>query len=291
MKLIFEVLFYSWLIYILGTVTGLDTTSVSLPQALFPTIFGEYWFVTAYVGMYLVSPILAVLSKALAKEQHKIVIIVGFVIFSIIPVLTTASFVVNGFIWLCYLWVIASYIRKYPDSRISKMGIRHLVITVLLFEASVITLFILGKTMGINALVEHCTYFKSMYSCFDLAAAIAMLNIFKLMRLKASRTVNFIAAGTFGVYLLHDNPIARCALWSFVFNVLHVDSLQMPVFIIVYFLIVAVIFVVGVLFDGLRRTAFEKPLFTLINRRFGQTFLMVDNRYNFARTKASRASK
>lgn len=47
-----------------------------------------------------------------------------------------------------------------------------------------------------------------------LICAISIFCLFKNLKIKYSPTINTIASATFGVYLIHDNPIVRNWLWT-----------------------------------------------------------------------------
>lgn len=67
-----EAAFYSFVLKLLFMVTGQDAFSItSLVSCFFPILTGRYWFLTIYVGMYLVSPFLNTLIRAMDKLQPR----------------------------------------------------------------------------------------------------------------------------------------------------------------------------------------------------------------------------
>ena len=78
-ELICQVLFYTILVPVVLIVCGVlsiqEITVYQLLQYLFPTQMVHYWFVTAYILMYLFVPVLSAGVKALTKKQLQITIL------------------------------------------------------------------------------------------------------------------------------------------------------------------------------------------------------------------------
>ena len=56
------------------------------------------------------------------------------------------------------------------------------------------------------------------YSVLTVVVAIAIFNIFANINLGRIKFINWIAASTFAVYLIHDNSLVRSVLWGYVDN-------------------------------------------------------------------------
>ena len=122
LKLICQVYFYTILISVammmVGTYTvGSDDTIYKTAQYLFPISSEHYWFVTAYVIMYVLSPVLNAAVNALSRIQLKTVII-GLLIWfcgikSLVPVMFVTDHAGYDYGWFICLYLIAAYIRKY----------------------------------------------------------------------------------------------------------------------------------------------------------------------------------
>ena len=57
----------------------------SIIRALTPTISGEYWFVTCYVILLIVAPLLNILISSLNKKQLEFSIVLLLIVFSVVP--------------------------------------------------------------------------------------------------------------------------------------------------------------------------------------------------------------
>ena len=115
-KLIIEVNFY-YLITLFVSLTFGNSIEGGI-VALFPNfkttflrffavIFNRYWFITAYILIYILSPYLNKFIKSLTKNEHKKLLIIILTIWSIIPTFfgifnnnTESLLYYNRFIWL-----------------------------------------------------------------------------------------------------------------------------------------------------------------------------------------------
>ncbi len=90
-ELICQVLFYSLLIppilMAVGVLRGdgqsAPITVYRLLQYIFPSLMGHYWFITAYLVMYLLLPVLAAGAKALSRTQLRNTILLLLLFFSV----------------------------------------------------------------------------------------------------------------------------------------------------------------------------------------------------------------
>ena len=87
LKLLIEVWFYSMIIYGLFVGTGQVSFSfIGFFKSFLPTLCSQYWFITCYVVMYILSPFFNKLISTLHEKQTLIRFsILLFVLFCVIP--------------------------------------------------------------------------------------------------------------------------------------------------------------------------------------------------------------
>lgn len=274
LRVLFETWFYS---LVLGLVCALLFQNNFSPKdflkSFLPTNNGLPWFVTAYLGMYLVAPWLSKLSSALSQSQFKQMLVVGFCVFSLVPTLTGCMFVTNDFSWFCFLFLIACYICKFGFS--TCIAKRMFVGGGLLLVASVF----IGELIcaEIPAVHDHITYFANMYTVPTLFASMGLFCIFNDLKIPTLKGINVIAQGSFGVYLIHENTFVRELLWQnfgFVFSggIVSEVLLALSATICIYLVLTGV--------DLIRLQVFEKPLFGLLQDRFETFFNRSDAALN-----------
>lgn len=223
--LIVQVLEYSVILYVLLLILGVDgveapTDLHSVLGYIFPIGTGEYWFVTAYFAMYLVSPLLAYGIKNMDKRMLQILIAVllFFTCFekSILPMLLPGDAYGYDFIWFMTLFVIAGYIRLHGIEFLEG----HTGRSWLVYAGSALLIWIIGlgfsyagHSTGIDALLHYSDIVFHYNYIFVLTASVGLFYIFRNAAFnedgipaRASRILGHL---TLGVYLLHEHPGIR----------------------------------------------------------------------------------
>lgn len=111
---IFQCLFYSTAIYITALLCGFsDLTFKGIAQVLYATKLG--WFIKAYIGLYILSPVLNLFIEHSSKRVYEIVLIVFFIFQSTYGWLGNAYFFNEGYSTHSFigLYLLARYIRIY----------------------------------------------------------------------------------------------------------------------------------------------------------------------------------
>ena len=119
-----EVLFYSIIIVIgLKFIFPNEIGFNQYWQALIPTFFthgwfSRYWFFTAYVGMFLLSPFINLGLRHFDKKQDLTVFLFMFIVFSLLPTILNqdAAFSLNqgySVLWFVVLYYTGGLIHKY----------------------------------------------------------------------------------------------------------------------------------------------------------------------------------
>lgn len=181
----------------------------------------QYWFVTAYLLMYLVSPFLNCAIRAMDKRMHLMCCCVLLGIFSVAANLVyTSDFGnVNGgysFLWFCILYIVAAYIRLYVpmERKHRKWGLLTYFgcagsVALARFAAHYLFTWLLGYP-------KMTSLFYSYNSVLVTAASIGLLLAMRTVTVKgtAEKIVTFFAPLAFGVYLIHDHNSIRPLLWG-----------------------------------------------------------------------------
>ena len=111
-SIIITVVFYSFDFYNVRNLGKLE-----LLRSLFPPMVGRYWFVTCYVFLFFMINYINKFLNILNKKQHRILIIIIFVFFSLFSEMGAYDYfrIQWGYspFWLIYLYMIGSYIKKY----------------------------------------------------------------------------------------------------------------------------------------------------------------------------------
>lgn len=217
----FQVLCYSWLIGAVFILSGMiKPDALNLYELIFiafPVTSGHYWFATIYILLFAICPFLNAAIQKMNRKQHMSCIMVLLLIFSAwntllpftIPVTDHAGMDIA---WFVCLYMIAAYLRKYPDC-MEKPGYLYC-LGYLFFSLSI---FVMGLALVYvdsvtGKLGGYATNWYAYNSLPVLLASVCLFIAFTKITVKGKRISNMIntfAGATFGVYLLHEHRYMR----------------------------------------------------------------------------------
>lgn len=112
-RVVLETWFYSWGLLILFAVAQPElVTQARLEKAVLPLVSGEYWFITNFVALMVVSPFLNLLFDRLSRRGKSRLAAIGFVTISVLPTLTTFNPLGSDLLWFFYLYLMGGWIRE-----------------------------------------------------------------------------------------------------------------------------------------------------------------------------------
>ena len=223
-KLWGEVIFYSITIYLMLLLFGLKEFNIKdLIKSCFPVLTKQYWFVNTYLAMYLLSPFINKLIYTLNRKEYKQLLLIIISIFSAMSILplrclldTTGGY---GIIWFICLYLIAGYVRIFiQDENIIKHKSKFLIIyflSAILTTLAILILQPISNTIG-NKLLKY-------NMPLVLVESMAIFMYFKCINIKnkyINKMIMFMAPLTFGVYLIHEQPVFSTILYK---DILHTE--------------------------------------------------------------------
>ena len=264
-RIVLQVLFYTLVITILSLAFGLiqkeDLGFYNLIVQLFPFQLEQYWFMTSYLVLYILSPVLALGVKAMSKKQLQVVTGV-FVLFmcvekSILPV--QIVFDERGYdaLWFICLFLVAAYIRLHGIRFLEKKAWAVVFylggVAMILLESLAIS-FVYEKTGELGHLVGTTYHYNHI---FVFLSSVGLFMFFKQITIRDgwfATLVCKVSPYTLGVYLLHEHVYIRYLWpkWMGCENVHGTVSLLVSVLTAV-----VVVFVAGILVDFVRSLLFK----------------------------------
>lgn len=261
-KLILEVNFYYIFTFILSyffehksfeTLKSFKNTFL----IFFGVIFSRYWFATAYILLYMISPYLNIIINNLKQDDYKKMLILFLILWSVIPTIFGVFsdpenlLFYNRLIWFVVLYFIGAYIRLYQIKIFDKMSKSVLitVITALIMFASIFAFYKIKTTFRTFADIE-ISYFWPPNTIFMIILSIAIFEIFLKIKLEYNKFINLIASTTLGIYMLHDGPL-RVYIISILFKANEKLNGSHPITSI--FISTIIIFAVGIIIDLIRQ--------------------------------------
>ena len=200
LSLLFQVVFWGSFILLLGIVLKLDIPIHSIAKVFW---FGSYyWFVIAYVVLYLLSPVLNSFIETVSPRQYLTVLFCLFTAELVYGWIIYSEEFNQGYSVISFvnLYLLARFISLYSYKlKATKFYSDILIYLLLTFIPSLISF--LGIRNGWKTL--HPIYYSSP---FVIAASLFLLLAFSKTSIN-NKAINWIACSTFSVYLIHLHPI------------------------------------------------------------------------------------
>ena len=263
-----EVLFYSIIILLLFYfMFPADFGLESIWKNLIPTFytqgqFSRYWFFTAYVGMFLISPFVNIALKHFDKKQDLAAFLSLFIIFSLLPTILNQDMAFNlnegySVLWFVVLYYTGGLLHKYEIFKKLKSN-KWLLIYIVCSLISWSIIYI-SESLGLIETGFGLYSFNCYLSPLYFIGGIALFCVFKNIKITKSFSISvikFFAPVCFGVYLIHDNMIVDKYVLAKKFAFLaNMDPISMIIGII---LVGVGIFVACSLIDWIRELLFRK---------------------------------
>lgn len=179
---------------------------------VFPVSTGQYWYLTAYVGLFVLMKLLNGAIAAMPKRELTWTLAGIFLLFSILPIspLTDAFWLHDGYsvLWLAVMYLLGGYLGKYRLLERLSAGVWMGIFAgsvVIAWAPRMLALWLmpgLWSLSGGNILIEYT-------SPTIVAAAVALLAVFARLRLpqRGAQLVKQLTPHAFGVYLFHAHPL------------------------------------------------------------------------------------
>lgn len=200
---------------LIGALTGvLRETAFDrhyLLTLLFPVSMGHYWFMTAYVYLYLLLPFVGPAVRQMTKRQHQAAVGLLLFAFCILKSILPVRFEMDGrgydCLWYLCVFLTAAYIRRYGSGLMERKrrgACLYIVCCLLIFGGTMGLRGIYLRTGSLEEVLKICLEYNHL---LPFLAALGLFALFCGIKIKgkAARLVNTIAPYTLGVYLLHEN--------------------------------------------------------------------------------------
>jgi surface polysaccharide O-acyltransferase-like enzyme len=271
LEIVFQVIFYSIIIYVVAIKLGFvsDYNYMTIFDKFNWNAIGDYWFISSYLIMYIFSDYINKFINSLNQSEFKKFLFIGFLVFSIIPVISKGKILNNtgyNFYHFIYMYILGAYLRLYPlrdnyyFSKLSDKKYRILLIGIFFLCVCIncSLIVVVKKINGLNYFWDWVSgilsYNKFAYSFpLIIVQSVCFFELFKSIKFK-NKYINYFAGYVFGVYLIHDNALVRGNLYK----IMQIDRCFSSYKMLLYIFAVAILILVVCLFiDILRAKLFE----------------------------------
>lgn len=267
-KLLFEVMLYKILIFLVFLLCGKESlTLTSLLNTFLPTTSVSSGFTDCFLIFYLLIPFINLLINQLNKKKHLTLTAILLFTYSLMGTVPWFTVNLNYISWFFVLYLIASYIRMYPESLPQKKlfwGVT-LLVSIVISVLSILVIYS-GKAVIIN--YNDPYYFLSdSYKILAVTTSVSAFVFFKNLKLPYCKFINTVGATTYGILLIHSSSdTMRKWLWG---DILKNNSYYGSSKIYLHaFISVVLVFAVCSLIDFIRIKAIEGPALKLFDKIF-----------------------
>ncbi len=277
LEIVFQTMFYLigtlTLFLLLGKFPSEDMNIYNLLHYLLPIHMETYWFISAYVLILLLLPLIISGVQTMTEKQFRGVVLwllfFTCVLKSVLPVRLAMDDRGYSFLWYLTLFLVGAGIRLYGFKFIKTtvrgwfvFGISSFLILAEIFVLSQIQVRTgrLKEMINVSLDYNHILVF-----CSALGIFAAFLHA-KPLGKKFGRLVCLISPYCLGVYLLQESPVMRY-LWQDWFGLREVMGRTVPMFLLQVFGAVAVMFVLGICVDVIRSLLFRGVTYLVCRRK------------------------
>ncbi|MDD7273536.1 MAG: acyltransferase family protein [Prevotella sp.] len=197
LKLLFHIFFLLGNIYLFFILIGsakinLNGLFISLGLAK------EYWFIMAYLGLYIISPILNTFAEKSSKKDFLLVLISLYIFQCFYSWISSSIDYYGGYsiTFFCCLYLTARYFKLYPIKIKKARNILYY-----LFIIIIITITVWCSMRIFGHSLRMLRYDNPLVICSSLL----LLYYFSNINVN-SKIINFLALSCFSVYIIHYNP-------------------------------------------------------------------------------------
>ena len=262
-KLLFQAVFLAILTYLCLVLVGLAPFSITNIWHCTFGIFGAYWFIWAYLLLYIFAPVLNAFVDYCSEKELRwfLIFFYGFALYNYFTLKVDAIYL-RGFHAFAFigLYLLARYMHVYqPQWTKLPKKVDFLIYLFVVFVAVYADRFIGSHTPQDVALVKIGNYIKP--TC--MVCTVFFFLIFTKFKFQ-SKLVNWLAVSCFAAYLIHMQLQAK-PVYNSVFAWIH-NSLPDWAFWPTALLMIAIIFMVCVLVDKIRILAYNGLKYLKVSR-------------------------
>ena len=274
MRIQSQVFFYSLSIFLICCIIQIHQIEIKKDVLLvFPIIFQRYWFITIYVLLLLICPLINRILKQLNQNQYTFLVLLICIVFYVWPTISysvAAPAITKdsgyGIVNFVMLYIFGRYIHKcLPEKYISiKIWFILLILSIgLMYSANSMMTYFLGF---------YYQQYISYDSIFCLFVAVSLFMLFRSIKFK-SNIINFLAKNCFATYIIHAHPIIWNFYWAKDTGIINHNLHGIELILWLLFVPMG-IYIVCWFFEEIRIMMFRKVENMLLNKLCGLKFIL-----------------
>ena len=214
LRLWLQTLFYTSLALVLFFLFKRETVGLwTVVNAVFPITRNHYWYVSAYFGLLILSPLLNTVIANTEKRVLGSVLVAVWLLFCALPhaLLSDPYTLKSGYslMWLSLLYLAGGFISKYDIAAVVKKSWTWLVLGGMVVLTFLSKFVLENFPQHILATKNYGNIFISYASPSIVLIGVALLMLCSKLTISkgAAKLIGILAPATLGVYLIHVNQL------------------------------------------------------------------------------------
>lgn len=232
-----KAIFYSYLILILSFIFAPNILNLkNIIQSLLPISTSQYWFVTTFILLGILSPLLNIVFRYLNKRQIELYLSLFIFLWFILSCTYKITYCGSALLYFIVIYFIGAYLKTYNVQIFEK---KYVDIIVLLFTQIIVCAWIL-LCIHLNkynpAWFAHLSHLNSI---FTLLASVSIFTFFKNTNISYNNAINKISSGCFSVYIITENCLIRKYIWIEWFHCLKSTNIDYVILNVLFSILVS----------------------------------------------------
>lgn len=197
---VFQCLFLTLIPYAVMMICCIEQLGFMNLASCFALTQSSLWFVKAYIGLYILAPLINAFIDTADKRRLEIFLIAFYLFQTLYGWHNAAQFIDLGYSTFSFigLYVLAAYLRRFRQNITARQGwllyFSGVSANTLLYFVETVSGYNLGTFVYVNPLV--------------VLSGVGLFMAFSRLRMRGNRFINWVAASAFAVYLLHLHPVS-----------------------------------------------------------------------------------
>lgn len=267
-KIYSSAIFYSLAITFLLLATGLVKVSkIDIIKSFFPLTSRTWYFISAYLLVFILSPVVNIALTRLSKQDYKILLVILFFLFSIwqfaanyepINEVVSVKSVIEatngrGLYGFLFMYIIGGYIRLHVKHA-EKPQWKYLA---WYFGFAILDVILVYAVRGVPVLEYYTKVVNVNNAPIAIIQGVCLFMFFRSVHFK-SKFINRISSRNLGVYMIHEHWLMRKVIWNKLFVITKkAEFYASPIFIVKIYGIIFTIYIAGILIDMCREYIFK----------------------------------
>ncbi len=190
------------------TVFGYHFPAIEMLKQIFPVSFGNNWFITCYLLLYLVHPLLNIIVERCGKRQLLMIVCMVIIMYFGLALLYKELLYYNNFLGFIGVYFVVAYMKKYLN-RIMNLKKTQIVLLMIGIGGWLLVQFITNWLgLHIAALESHMLHWNQFNNPFFMCIGVSLFYMAKRQTWK-NRAINYLSSLSLLIYIMTENYLFR----------------------------------------------------------------------------------